>query len=101
MAARKLKVYGWLGHIDESPHQVRLIVAAHSTAEAIRIYKELGYRAPGRDYIHQTGTPLECRAAQSNPGVLLWDECDEHFLDGSRRNKSPEQFQWKKLKAKP
>lgn len=70
---RKLKVYGYAGFVSGVPgrQQQRVIIAAHSLAEARRIVDanpRVGW--PGRDYIGVTGNAEELVRA-TEPGDVF------------------------------
>lgn len=76
---RTLKVYGWTGSrraaykLSGNRHpQTREIVAAHSWAEAERLY---GGRI-ARDFASITGNVEETAQALARPGVVFWRPLD-------------------------
>jgi hypothetical protein len=74
--SRKLRVYGWTGHRNESrgPRnhhgQTREIVAAHSAAEVMRITG-----MTRTEWTHsgcETGNDREIAIALASPGIVFW-----------------------------
>lgn len=87
-----MKVYGWMSHMTPTriaehfpgtPRhlvQVRMVVAARSRAEVMRLGAAAGVgRANNpRDYFNlgETGNPESLAAALAEPGVILWQPLD-------------------------